>query len=527
MKNRVMTEVTSCNFERLAPEIEAAIKDASFVAIDTEFTGLVQGPDASPSLFDSIEERYAKLRQTVASFYVCQLGLCAFTNVPEENLYRAQAYNVYLCPRSFGNVDPQFCVQASSVEFLCQSGFDFNKCFYKGIPYADRACQRAADLYIMNERYFDKPGLTKVYDSVRHWLNNNNRAKSSDDSLTVTLPEGLSTVLVMADLKTRFPGVEVQVCRDGLKLTLPENCEPQRVAAEGRAPTESELRDAMLGFSRCFEVLAASGKPVVGHNMLLDLLLLYHQFCEPLPKSFAKFKAGLSTVFPAVYDTKHISLQLRQQGVSWLKELMSGADLFALYNALSNAVVPYSPRVEGAPKDMRAHEAGCDAYAAGFVYLKLAHIVSQKLPVAPRALPWRSHRDALRPYVNRVNLIRAQYHHLSLDADEKDAETRPPWLCIHLPKQAQAQVRAVLARCGVVDMRSLSSTCLLVAVGNFACARDIVEAFHDDPLVRVAKYKSYRHDGVARAWLWTATVGTLALTAVCALKLASAKVSVL
>lgn len=524
-----MTDVTSCNFERLAPEIEAAIESAAFVAIDTEFTGLVYGPDATPSLFDSIEDRYAKLRQTVASFYVCQLGLCTFTHVPEDNLYKARAYNVYLCPRSFGNVDPQFCVQASSIEFLCQSGFDFNKCFYEGVPYADRACQRAADLYIMNERYFEKPGLTKIYDAVRHWLNNNDRSKSPDgeDSFTVALPEGLSAVVVMADLKTRFPGVQVEVSRGGLKLTLPEDFEPQRVAAEGRAPTESELRRAMLGFSRCFEVLAASGKPVVGHNMLLDLLLLYHQFCEPLPKSYAKLKAGLSSVFPAVYDTKHMSLQLRQQGVSWLKELMSGADLFSLFKALSNSVVPYAPRVEGAPKDLRAHEAGCDAYAAGFVFLKLAHIVAQRLPMPPRALSWRNHRDAVRPYANRVNLIRAQYHHLSLGPADRAAETRPPWLCIRLPEQAQAQVRAVLARCGVVDMRCLSRNCLLVAVGNYGCARDIVEAFQDDPLVRVVKYKSYRHNGITRAWLWATTVGTLALTAACALKLVSGKVPAL
>ncbi|KAH7935390.1 hypothetical protein HPB52_006889 [Rhipicephalus sanguineus] len=453
-----MTDVTSCNFERLAPEIEAAIESAAFVAIDTEFTGLVYGPDATPSLFDSIEDRYAKLRQTVASFYVCQLGLCTFTHVPEENLYKARAYNVYLCPRSFGSVDPQFCVQASSIEFLCQSGFDFNKCFYEGVPYADRA---------------------------------------------------------------------FEVSRGGLKLTLPEDFEPQRVAAEGRAPTESELRRAMLGFSRCFEVLAASGKPVVGHNMLLDLLLLYHQFCEPLPKSYAKLKAGLSSVFPAVYDTKHMSLQLRQQGVSWLKELMSGADLFSLFKALSNSVVPYAPRVEGAPKDLRAHEAGCDAYAAGFVFLKLAHIVAQRLPMPPRALSWRNHRDAVRPYANRVNLIRAQYHHLSLGPADRAAETRPPWLCIRLPAQAQAQVRAVLARCGVVDMRCLSRHCLLVAVGNYGCARDIVEAFQDDPLVRVVKYKSYRHNVITRAWLWATTVGTLALTAACALKLVSGKVPAL
>lgn len=85
----------------------------------------------------------------------------------------------------------------------------------------------------------------------------------------------------------------------------------------------------------------------------------------------------------------------------------------------------------------------------------------------------------------------------------------------------------MLARCGVVDMRCLSRNCLLVAVGNFGCAREIVEAFEDDPSVRVVKYEWYKHGSIMRTWLWMATVGTLALTAGCALKLASGKVPAL
>ncbi|KAK8770181.1 hypothetical protein V5799_013354 [Amblyomma americanum] len=305
-----MTEVTACNFDRLAPEIEAAIASAAFVAIDTEFTGLVRGPDATPSLFDNIEERYAKLRHTVTSYYVCQLGLCTFTQGPGENAYTAKAFTVYLCPRSFGSVDPEFSVQASSVEFLCQNGFDFNKCFYKGVPYANRALRRVLDAYLLNEQYLDKPGLSKLYDSVRHWLNNNDRSKGS--SLTLTPPDGLSVPLLMADLRARFPGLKLDIMPEGLKVTLPADCAQTKVAAQGRVPTEAELCAAALGFSRCFEALVSSGKPIVGHNMLLDLLMLYNQFCEPLPPSFAKFKAALNAVFPLVYDTKHMSLQIRQ-----------------------------------------------------------------------------------------------------------------------------------------------------------------------------------------------------------------------
>lgn len=513
-----MTEVTACNFESLAPEIEAAIASATFVAIDTEFTGLVRGPDATPSLFDSIEERYAKLRHTVTSYYVCQLGLCTFTQVPGENAYTAKAFTVYLCPRSFGSVDPEFSVQASSVEFLCQSGFDFNKCFYRGVPYANRAFRRALDAYLLHEQYLEKPGLAKLYDSVRHWLNNNDRSKGD---LTLTPPDGLNIPLLKVDLRTRFPGVDVDVTPEGLKLALPLDCAPSKVVAEGRAPTEAELSDAVLGYSRCFEALASSGKPIVGHNMLLDLLMLYNQFCEPLPPSFAKLKAALSAVFPLVYDTKHMSLQIRQNS-KWMKSLLSGADLFSLHKALAEELVPYSPIVKGTPAGLRAHDAGSDAYAAGFVFIKLAHILAHLAlePMGP--LSWRHHQNAVQAYANRVNLIRAQYHHIDLaDGVDRSAEVRPPLLCIRSTKRSQEELQGVLARCGLIDVRRLSRQCLLVAVGNFACARDIVEAFRDDPSVKVIKYSRFKHDATTRAWLWTAALSGLALSVGCALKLAS------
>uniref|UniRef100_A0A023GNP6 Putative polya-specific ribonucle n=1 Tax=Amblyomma triste TaxID=251400 RepID=A0A023GNP6_AMBTT len=523
-----MTEVTACNFESLTPEIEAAIAGAAFVAIDTEFTGLVSGPDATPSLFDSIEERYAKLRHTVTNYYVCQLGICTFTQVPGENVYTAKAFTVYLCPRAFGSVDPEFSVQASSVEFLCRNGFDFNKCFYGGVPYANRSFRRALDAYLLNEQYLEKPGLAKLYDSVRHWLNNNDRSKgSSDNSLTLSPHDDLSIPVLMVDLRTRFPGLEFDVKPEGLRVTLPPNCAPTKVATDGRAPTEAELVDAVRGFSRCFETLVSSGKPIVGHNMLLDLLMLYNQFCEPLPPTFAELKAALSAVFPLVYDTKHMSLQIRQTS-KWMKTVLSGADLFSVHKALTDVLVPYAPIVKGAPAGLRAHEAGSDAYAAGCVFIKLAHILAHLALQPTHHLSWRHHQEAVKAYANRVNLIRAQYHHINLSNDvDRIIETRPPLLCIRSAERSQVELQTVLARCGTVDVRSLSRQCLLVAVGNFACARDIVEAFRDDPSVKVIKYCPWKHDAVTRTWLWTAAFCGLALSAGCALKLASYHLPVL
>lgn len=522
-----MTEVTTSNFERLAPEIEAAIADAAFVAVDTEFTGLVREPEATPNLFDSAEDRYNKLRQIVSSYIICQVGICTFTPIRGRNLYKAQAFSVYLCPRSFGAVDPQFSVQASSVEFLCQYGFDFNKWLYKGVPYADRSCRRALDAYLKKERSRDKPQLVELYDRVRRWLGNNNHSEDGSKSLTVVPPEGLAVPLVMADLRARFPNVEFDMRIEGLNLTLADDVgggELGEEAKKGREPSEQELRNSLLGFSRCFEALVASGKPIVGHNLLMDLLLLYHQFCEPLPKSYARLKTALSTLFPQVYDTKHIALQMRQQVQPWMKNYLEAADLFSLHKAMGELPMPFAPHAEGTPKSLRAHEAGCDAYAAGIVFLKLAHVCAHQIshvPVSPlQPLSWPQLHSAIRPFANRVNLIRAQCHHVSLDGPDPASEARPPWMCVRSAGRSEAEIRGVLARCGVVDVRYLFPGCLLVAVGNFTCARDIVDAFDEDPAVRVLKYSRLKHDVGVRKWLWMGAFLGLAASAGCALQLA-------
>lgn len=505
-----MTEVTLSNFDDVLPQIEAAIASCAFVAIDTEFTGLVREPDTAPSLFDSAEVRYRKLRQTVSSYIVCQFGLCTFTPVPLENLYKASAYTIYLCPRSFGATDPQFSVQASSIEFLCQNGFDFNKWFYEGLPYADRACKLAIDAYDA-QTDLDDADLQPLYAEVRRWS-----ASDCCKPLKVQPPAHLSPYLVALDLKTRFPGVACTLSRDGLVLVS---------ALPKRASSRDELiKNSLLGFSRCFEALVASRKPLVGHNMLIDLLLLVHQFSEPLPRSYARFKTALTSLFPVVYDTKHISLSVRQQASPWLRELLTARDLFSLHSALVNAPVPFSPKIQGAPAVLRAHDAGSDAYVTGAVFIKLANVLAQQaasaLPGPQRALGWQHHQTAMEAFANCINMIRAQCHHVDLKGSDPPAEERPPWLCVR-SSRSQAEVKAVLARCGIVDIRALSSSCLLVAVGNFSCVRDIVAAFQDDPLVSLVKYRCTRHDAGVRAFLWAATLLGLTLSAGCALALGS------
>ena len=75
-------EILRHNFEDSLPVLASALSRSSFFAIDTEFSLLVDTEeDTRPSLFDSGDERYRKLRHIVKTATLTQFGLSAFEDV--------------------------------------------------------------------------------------------------------------------------------------------------------------------------------------------------------------------------------------------------------------------------------------------------------------------------------------------------------------------------------------------------------------------------------------------------------------
>jgi poly(A)-specific ribonuclease len=72
-----MCEITNENFDLKFQEISHCMSKANYIAIDTEFTGLyIQNNE--PSRSDTAEERYKKLKKSIQTFNVIQIGLSAF-----------------------------------------------------------------------------------------------------------------------------------------------------------------------------------------------------------------------------------------------------------------------------------------------------------------------------------------------------------------------------------------------------------------------------------------------------------------
>lgn len=80
--------VNSRNLNHFLPQILTAIDAADFVAVDTEFTGLCMSPDRrSPN----IAARYDSLREHVSQYALLQIGLSCFKSHPVSKDYDASS----------------------------------------------------------------------------------------------------------------------------------------------------------------------------------------------------------------------------------------------------------------------------------------------------------------------------------------------------------------------------------------------------------------------------------------------------
>ncbi|XP_031417976.1 poly(A)-specific ribonuclease PARN isoform X2 [Clupea harengus] len=422
-------EVTRKNFKDSLSTVYSAIDEADFLAIDGEFSGISDGPSVSALTngLDTPEERYEKLKKHSMDFLLFQFGICTFRYDQSESKYLTKSFNFYIFPKPFSRNSPdkKFICQSSSIDFLASQGFDFNKVFRNGIPYLNQEEEvqlreqyeerrnqsngAGTQSFIspskgpMNVPEEHKDFINRVIEKVEGLLNNSEKTVDLDPCT------GFQRKLIYQTLNWRFPKglhvetVETEKKERFIQISKVDEDERRRREQQKQEREQEELNDA-VGFSRVVHAISKSGKLVVGHNMLLDVMHTIHQFYCPLPEDLIDFKDVTMCVFPRLLDTKLMA------STQPFKELITNTSLAELEKRLKDG--PFKPpRVEccegfqsyDTATEM-LHEAGYDAYITGLCFISMANYLGSFLT------PPKSHISAksklVEPFYNKLFLMR-------------------------------------------------------------------------------------------------------------------------
>ncbi|XP_042554340.1 poly(A)-specific ribonuclease PARN [Dipodomys spectabilis] len=425
-------EIIRSNFKSNLHKVYQAIEEADFFAIDGEFSGISDGPSVTTLTngFDTPEERYQKLKKHSMDFLLFQFGLCTFKYDHTDSKYITKSFNFYVFPKPFSRSSPdvKFVCQSSSIDFLASQGFDFNKVFRNGIPYLNQEEERQ-----LREQYDEKRSQANGSGALAY-------ASPNTSQCPVTVPEdqkkfieqvvakiedllqseenknldlepctGFQRKLIYQTLSWKYPkGIHVETLETEKKeryivVSKVDEEERKRREQQKHAKEQEELNDA-VGFSRVIHAIASSGKLVVGHNMLLDVMHTVHQFYCPLPPDLNEFKEMTTCVFPRLLDTKLMA------STQPFKEIINNTSLAELEKRLKET--PFNPpkveSAEGFPSYNTAseqlHEAGYDAYITGLCFISMADYLGSFLD--PPKIHVSARSKLIEPFFNKLFLMR-------------------------------------------------------------------------------------------------------------------------
>uniref|UniRef100_A0A8K9V7H0 Poly(A)-specific ribonuclease PARN n=1 Tax=Oncorhynchus mykiss TaxID=8022 RepID=A0A8K9V7H0_ONCMY len=339
-------EVTRTNFKDSLSTVYSAIEEADFLAIDGEFSGISDGPNVSALTngLDTPEERYMKLKKHSMDFLLFQFGLCTFTYDQAESKYVIKTFNFYIFPKPFNRTSPdtKFICQSSSIDFLASQGFDFNKVFRHGIPYLNQE-----EEVQLREQYEERRSQSNGSGNPSYISPNSNKGPGSIpeehreyirrvdnvDLLSYRFPKGLHVETLETEKKERY-----------IQISKVDDEERKRRERQKQEREQEELNDA-VGFSRVIHAISKSGKLVVGHNMLLDVMHTIHQFYCVLPES-------------EEYSLSELQKQLKESPFKSPKVVT--AEGFPSYDTAQEQL----------------HEAGYDAFITGLCFISMANYLA-------------------------------------------------------------------------------------------------------------------------------------------------------
>ncbi|NXP83147.1 PNDC1 ribonuclease, partial [Ramphastos sulfuratus] len=477
------------------------------------------------SLFDSPAERYMKARWSVQHFTVTQLGKCCsdMAKFPEKCLsfrrYVVHSYNFFLFPSTLGITDVEFCFSASSIQFLSHYGFDYNKFLKDGIPYMNEVQEKILSQHLSASSWkhsssLDRDVLKKAIDKVTCWI----AAAEEEETMILQDLSGYQMFEVQLVLRRALQNVWTQPL--GGKKIIVKKVSPQHRQLLENSRYDCCQKELILlsarGFTNLFQTLVRAKKPLVGHNMLMDLMHLHDKFYKPLPESYEEFKRNIHNLFPVLIDTKTVTKSI------WKKfPFPRVSNLLEAYTILCSSNVslkdPTCPVIALASDCSRyaekksPHEAGYDAFLCGSGKILLKYFrgwagIWQFLScsVAPcyakndavEAVPsFSQYLTVLAKYLNKVNFIRGGVSSINFSGEDTPCR-HPPLLVVHVQGWPEVNERQICQQFKAIcrfDVRRLSKNQFILLSNKFKHVRSVLRDFKDHPHLRISVYRHWRH----------------------------------
>eukprot|EP01112_Ceratiomyxa_fruticulosa_P003961 TRINITY_DN1428_c0_g1_i1.p1 TRINITY_DN1428_c0_g1~~TRINITY_DN1428_c0_g1_i1.p1 ORF type:complete len:627 (-),score=129.92 TRINITY_DN1428_c0_g1_i1:150-2030(-) len=427
-------DITLKNFEPNLKVVLDAINECDFISFDTELTGLDTNPNSpfsssSPpprNFMESLEDRYQFVLKSSAGYQIIQFGLCAYSFDAENERYIAKPFNFYVFPKHHatgcGIVDKRFLMQSSSVNFLASHNFDFNKWIYDGIPYLTRPEENFLNGKGPNEIQLgpqEVEFLNQTCRVVEKWKEDSANNLSGD---SIELPP--SNAFLRRILYQELPKKYSDLHLETVDSSTIKGIKVMRISRNKRKSVEPKTQANGM-FRQVIDAMLSSKKPVIGHNMLLDLVHLFNNFVSPLPQTLKEFKEKVSNELGPILDTKHLA---RHHPA--LSKLMTVTGLSDAYSITCQEPFSQKPEIytpQGFDKytvknenDSTSHkgtfhEAGFDAFATGNLFIRMAHKVLQSLEQTNESGESQTGtEDSVSPvlshfsqFVNRIPVVRS------------------------------------------------------------------------------------------------------------------------
>ncbi|NWI56497.1 PNDC1 ribonuclease, partial [Calyptomena viridis] len=457
------------------------------------------------SLFDSPAEWYLKARQSVQRFTVTQLGKCCSDTESGHPRYVVHSYNFFLFPSTLGVRDVEFTLSASSIQFLSHYGFDYNKFLKDGIPYMNEVQEKILRQRLLADSWkvhsaADRDVLKKAIDEVTSWI----AEAEEEETLILQDLSGCHVLEVQLVLRQALENVWTEPL--GYKKLMVKKVSPQRrqLLENSYDPCQKELIILFArGFTNLFQILVKAKKPLVGHNMLMDLMHLHDKFYQPLPESYEEFKRNIHNLFPVLIDTKTVTKSMQKKYL--FPRVSSLSEVYAVLcsSDLNPEDAPWPVITLGSDCSRYAekkspHEAGYDAFLCGSGKMLHKHSFRGCLGTcgAVEADPsFSQYLTVLAEHVNKVNLIRGGVTSINFSGEDVPC-CHPPVLVVHVrgwPGLNEREIYQEFKSLCRFDVRRLSKNQFILLSNQYKHVRLVLRNYKRHPQLQVSVYRHWRH----------------------------------